>query len=160
MDDRVIERLIAMLRTAPEIYLPLGTLWQALCADGLDAGLTFDGLRRLLEADKRFEILTPGSAAASLRVEIEALEPDGPLAGPAVKLAERPVTTEAVMTGLSHNLEQLSQAIQRAWQGRPAGDAEAEAVLQEVLGRVEELEKEIRNLVALQPDSKSKDDAR
>lgn len=158
MDEQAYARLIEMLEAAPEVYLPLGKLWQALRADGLDGGISFDGLRQALQADERFEILTPGRASASIGMEIEGLEPESPLAGPAVKLADRPITTEAVMTGLSHNLDQLSQAIQHAWEGRPPGDAEAEAVLLEVLKRVEELGKEIRNLAALQPGSEAEED--
>jgi hypothetical protein len=91
-----------------------------------------------LEADPRFEFSAPPVPPGW----VEAVGPEA-LAGPHVKLAARKVTTEAVLEILTHNIEQLNQALLRAWENRPPGDDRAEAMLVEAMAKAERLRREI-----------------
>jgi len=139
MDEPTRARLVEILEAAPEIYLPLGRLLEMLQAQGLADGLDRMGLLESLRADPLFELL-------GARLADQELAPE-----PGVKLAGRALTTEAVMSALAHNLAQLNEALLRAWESRPAGDAQTETMLLEVLARAEELGKEIREIADSQP---------
>jgi len=139
MDEPTRARLVEILDAAPEIYLPLGRLLEMLQAQGLAAGLDRTALLESLRADPLFELL-------GARLADQELAPE-----PGVKLAGRALTTEAVMSALAHNLAQLNEALLRAWESRPAGDAQTETMLLEVLARAEELGKEIREIADSQP---------
>ncbi len=140
MDEPTRARMIAILESAPEIYLPIGRLLAMLQEDGLASGLDLAAFSAVLRADPLFEVLEAGGPDRGAGEKAPAA------ATPGVKLAARALTPEALMTALAHNLAQLNDALLRAWDGRPAGDPETEAMLLEVLARAEELGKEIRGI--------------
>jgi hypothetical protein len=138
LDETTLTRAIEALETDPEIYVPVERLWLFLRSEGLALDVDRESFQSQLEADARFEFSAPPVPPGWMDVAGEAS-----LAGPHVKLAARKVTTEAVLEILAHNVEQLNQALLRAWENRPPGDDRAEAMLVEAMAKAEKLRREI-----------------
>ncbi|OGO11136.1 MAG: hypothetical protein A2Y93_13075 [Chloroflexi bacterium RBG_13_68_17] len=144
MDESTRARLVEILEAAPEIYLPAGRLLETLQGQDLAVGLDRAAFLTALRADPLFELLEVGGPDREPGPGEQG--PVGAAVEPGVKLAARALTADAVMTALAHNLAQLNEALLRAWESRPAGDEQTEAMLLEVLTRAEELGKEIRGI--------------
>lgn len=143
MDDKTLARTVEILESDPQIYLPVESLWLALRCEGLAADLDRETFQHDLEADPRFEFSAPpvflsGEETAKLG-----------LAGPHVKLTTRQVTTDAVLDILEHNVDQLHEVLLRAWENRPPGDDQAEAMLVEAMAKAEKLRSEIRDVIRI-----------
>ena len=144
MDANTLSRTLEILETAPEIYLPVERLWLTLRTEGLAIDLDREGFQRELEADPRIEFSAPPVLPSA-----GGLAGLGLAAGPHVKLASRPVTTDAVLDILEHNIEQLNEVLLRAWENRPPGDDRAEAMLVEAMAKAEKLRSEIREVIRI-----------
>lgn len=138
MDETTLARAIEALEHNPEIYVPVEGLWLLLRSEGLALDLEREAFQRELEQDPRFEFTAP-PVLPGLGDEAD----QAARSGPHVKLAARKVTTDAVLGILAHNVEQLNQALLRAWENRPPGDDRAEAMLVEAMAKAERLRREI-----------------
>ncbi len=165
MDERAEQRVIEVLETDPDFYVPVKKLWLMLQREGLALDLDLESFHAQLEADDRFEFIegvdhTEGfeddpELAAEMEQDMEAL---GFFSGPRVKLASREMTAEDVFAGLYRSLAQLNAALQGAWETRPKGDAEAEEMLLDALALAEQLERDIREMIEEQEGQDAQED--
>lgn len=151
MDSQTERRLIEILETDPDFYVPIKKLWLMLQAEGLALDLELDQFRAQLEADDRFEIedfddSLPGEPEVVAEIERD-LEALGFFGGPRVKLASREMTAEDIMAGLLRSLQRMNEALRGAWETRPEGDRETEEQLLDALALGQEMEEEIRQML-------------
>jgi hypothetical protein len=154
MDEVALARLIQLLESEPEPFVLLERLWQSLRQEGLLAEAEPDQFLRDLASDERFELLPASPSPAQADGE-----PVSRFGASRLRLVSRPVTADDVALGLARNVDLLNQALLKAWENRPAGDAEAEQVLLEAMARTGDLVKEIQEVVeALRARSSREDD--
>ncbi|MBC7226695.1 MAG: hypothetical protein H5T61_05625 [Thermoflexales bacterium] len=151
MDSRTEQRLIEILETDPDFYVPVKKLWLMLQAERLPMDLELEEFRAWLEADDRFEIedlddSLPGDPEEVAEIERD-LEALGFFGGPRVKLASREMTAEDIMNGLLRSLQRMNEALRGAWETRPEGDRETEEQLLDALALGQEMEEEIRQML-------------
>lgn len=151
MDPQTERRLIEILETDPDFYVPIKKLWLILREEGLPLDLELEEFQAWLESDDRFEVRDfdtslPGDPEEAAEIERE-LEELGFFSGPRVKLVSREMTAEDVFAGLLRSLERMNWALRGAWETRPVGDRETEAQLLDAMAIGEELEREIRELM-------------
>lgn len=151
MDPQTEHRLIEILETDPDFYVPIKKLWLMLQAEGLALDLELEEFRAQLEADDRFEIedfddSLPGEPEEVAEIERD-LEAMGFFGGPRVKLASREMTAEDIMAGLLRSLQRMNEALRGAWETRPEGDWETEEDLLNALAMGQEMEDEIRQMI-------------
>ncbi len=152
--ERIIARVIEILETDPEFFVPVKKLWLMLQGEGLALDVELDDFHRMLREDDRFEF-TPGVVHKArfedvadhpeeMEQEMEAL---GFYSGPRVKLVSREMTAEDVFAGMVRSLEQMNKALQGAWDTRPRDDQELEDQLLDMLATGQKLEREIKELI-------------
>lgn len=151
MDRPTEQRVIEILETDPDFYVPIKKLWLMLQAEGLALDLELEEFQAQLEADDRFEIeylddSLPGEPEEVAEIERD-LEALGFFGGPRVKLASREMTAEDVIAGLLRSLERMNEALRGAWETRPEGDREMEAELLDTLALGQKMEEEIRQMM-------------
>lgn len=151
MDKPTEQRLIEILETDADFYVPIKKLWLMLQAEGLALDLELEEFQSQLEADDRFEIedlddSLPGEPEEVAEIERD-LEALGFFGGPRVKLASREMTAEDIMAGLLRSLERMNEALRGAWETRPQGDRETKEELLNALALGQEMEEEIRQMI-------------
>nr|HID14389.1 hypothetical protein [Anaerolineae bacterium] len=159
MDDRTITRVIEILETDPDFFVPVKKLWLMLQGEGLALDLDLETFHAQLEADDRFEFTegvdhTEGfeddpEFAAEMEREMEAL---GFYSGPRVKLASREMTAEDVFAAMARSLARMNEALQGAWETRPEDDPETEDMLLDILAAGQKLEREVKELIEQQKE--------
>jgi len=159
MDERAIDRVIEILETDPDFYVPVRKLWLILRQEGLAPTASAQALYTLLAADSRFEFIEVadpidrGELSEQSVADLEGeMESAGFFSGPRVKLVARPMTAADVFAGLSRSLEQLNEALRGAWQSRPEGDSETEEMLREALSMAQQLQHEVHEITAAQQE--------
>lgn len=161
MDERAMARVVEILETDPDFYVPVKKLWMMLQGEGLALDLDLEGFHAALVADGRFEFIEGVNHSEGLEddpdfeMEMEAL---GFFSGPRVKLASREITTEDVIAGLTRSLRQLNEALQSAWEARPADDPEAEQMLREAMDLAEQLEQEALHMLEVPPEESAEEE--
>ena len=154
MDNRIITRVIEILETEPDFFVPVKKLWLMLQGEGLALDVELEDFHHTLMGDERFES-TPGvdykegfegdlEYAEEMEREMEAL---GFYSGPRVKLASREMTAEDVFVAMSRSLARMNESLQGAWETRPDGDQEIENQLLDILAAGQKLEREIQGLI-------------
>ncbi len=154
MDERTVNRIISILETDPDFFVPVKKLWLMLQGECLALNVDLETLHDWLQADGRFEF-DPGvdqkegfeddpAFAAELEREMEAL---GFYSGPRVKLIAREMTAADIFAAMSRSLTQMNTALQSAWETRPVDDQETEAQMLEILALGQKLDREIRELI-------------
>lgn len=157
MDALVMDRIISILETDPDFFVPVKKLWLMLQGEGLALDLELDDFLRQLQADARFEF-TPGvnhtegfeddpATAAEVAREMEAL---GFYSGPRVKLVAREMTAADIFACLMRSLNRMNEALQQAWEARPEGDQETEDRLLKIMALGQKLDRETREIIAQQ----------
>ena len=150
MDEQTLTRVLALLETDPDFYVPVKKLWKAVSEEGLAFNVALQAFQDSLEADGRFEFIAgvEDDGAPELDAEtIHEMEQAGIYTGPRVKLVTRQMTPEDVFNGLSRSLSQLSDALRRAWDIRPAENNEAEEMLIGALTMTEQLEQDVKEML-------------
>lgn len=152
MDSQFLDRMIEILETDPDFYVPIRKLWLILQSEGLE--LNQEDFQQKIQKDKRFEI-EPGvepnaglDTDPTVATEMESL---GFYSGPRVKLAARAMTAKDIFAGMTRSLNQMNQALQSAWETRPSEDQETEDQLLAILASGQRLEREIQSLVDQTP---------
>lgn len=146
MDNRTLTRIIEILETDPDFFVPIKKLWLMLQEEGLALDIKLETLHRMLLADERFEF-TPGIEHKEGFAEIKQdMEMMGFYSGPRVKLVSREITANDIFAAMTQSLAQMNQALQAAWDTRPTGDQDMEDQLLNILATGQKLEREIRNL--------------
>jgi hypothetical protein len=161
MDDNVMikNRVIEVLETDPDFFVPVKKLWLMLQGEGLALDLGMDDFHQLLLDDERFEF-TPGvdhtkgfeddpDLAQEMSREMESL---GFYSGPRVKLVAREMTAEDVFGAMARSLTRMNEALQGAWETRPEDDQTTEDQLLDILAAGQKLEREIK--VLIEPEDK------
>jgi hypothetical protein len=154
MEDRTMARIVEILETDPDFFVPVKKLWIMLQEEGLAQSIDLEKFHHLLEADDRLEFTSSIDSAAELsdnpvfafgtEQEIETLEF---YSGPKVKLISRTLTAGDIFAGMSQSLTQMNQALQNAWEARPENDQATEDQLLEILAAGQKLQREIQELV-------------
>ena len=159
MDSQAQARMIELLETDPDFYVPIKRLWMTLREEGF--AIDQDEFQRMLQEDKRFEIapgVDHGAGSVADPQLTEEMENLGFYSGPRVKLASREMTVEAIFEGMLRSLTRMNQALQSAWETRPSEDQETEDQLLEILAAGQRLECEIETLVNQQNLSENPSD--
>jgi hypothetical protein len=154
MDDQTIVRLIEILETDPDFFVPVKKLWLMLRGEGLALDIELERFHHMLLEDDRFEF-TSGvnhregfendpEFADEIEQEMETL---GFFSGPRVKLVAREITPEDIIAGLSQSLTRMNEALQNAWEARPKNDQETEDQLLEILAAGQRLDREVQELM-------------
>jgi hypothetical protein len=154
MDNRTITRVIEVLETDPDFFVPVKKLWLMLQGEGLALDVELEDFYHMLLDDERFEF-TPGvdqkegfeddpKFAEEMEREMEAL---GFYTGPRVKLISREMTAENVFAAMARSLARMNDALQGAWDTRPEGDQDLEDQLLDILAAGQKLEREIHGLI-------------
>jgi len=154
MDNRTLTRVIEVLETDPDFFVPVKKLWLMLQGEGLALDVELEDFYHMLLDDERFEF-TPGvdrkegfeddpELAEEMEREMEAL---GFYTGPRVKLISREMTAEDVFAAMARSLARMNEALQGAWDTRPEGDQDLEDQLLDILAAGQKLEREIHGLV-------------
>ncbi|OQY18393.1 MAG: hypothetical protein DRP79_08170 [Planctomycetota bacterium] len=162
MDDPIIARTIEILDTDPDFFVPLKKLWLMLQGEGLALDIEQEELGRMLLEDKRFEFTFGAEHAAEFEDDAPELaagmgrvmEMLGFYSGERVKLTSRKMTAEDVFAAMTRNLTRMNEALQGAWEARPAGNQEIENQLIDILAVGQKLEREIQALVERQREDK------
>ena len=157
MDAHTVNRIINILESDPDFFVPVKKLWLILQGEGLALEIELGDFHDWLESDDRFELVagvdhTEGfkndpALAVEMAREMEAL---GFYSGPRVKLASREMTATDIFAGLAHSLSQMNEALQSAWEARPEGDRETEDQMIEILALGQKLDREIHELIEQQ----------
>ena len=157
MNDRVITRVIEILETDPDFYVPVKKLWLMCQGESLGLDLELDDFHRVLMDDERFEFTpdvdhTEGfeddpEFAAEMEREMEAL---GFYSGPRVKLVSREMAAEDIFAAMAGSLARMNEALQGAWETRPEDNQETEDQLLDILAAGQKLEREIQELIERQ----------
>lgn len=159
MDTLMMDRIISILETAPDFFVPVKKLWLMLQGEGMALALELEDFLSQLQADARLEFI-PGAdhaegfeddpaVAAEVAREMEAL---GFYSGPQVKLASREMTAADIFAGLARSLNRMNEALQHAWEARPEADQETEDRMLEILALGQKLDREIREIIAQQDE--------
>lgn len=169
MDNRAITRVIEILETDDEFFIPLKKLWLILKREGL-ADNDLEDFRSALQKDERFEFTSGMNQrerlgavggqeyAEEMEQEMEAL---GFYGGPRVKLVSRNPSPEDVFAAMARNLIRMNEALQSAWETRPEDDPELESQLLDILASGQKLEREISTLIEQQThDSQAEDSSK
>jgi hypothetical protein len=154
MDNRTITRVIEVLETDSDFFVPVKKLWLMLQGEGLALDVELEDFYHMLLDDERFEF-TPGvdhkegfegdpEFAEEMEREMEAL---GFYTGPRVKLISREMTAENVFAAMARSLARMNDALQGAWDTRPEGDEDLEDQLLDILAAGQKLEREIHGLI-------------
>lgn len=154
MGNHIITRVIEILETDPDFFVPVKKLWLMLQGERLALNIELQDFHRMLMADERFEF-TPGTDysqefeedpayAEDMEWEMEAL---GFYSGPRVKLVSREMAAEDVFAAMARSLTRMNEALQGAWETRPEDDQEIEDQLLDILAAGQKLEREIQDLI-------------
>jgi hypothetical protein len=159
MNNRMVSRVVEILETAPDFFMPVKKLWLRLQEEGLAQTIELEDFHRMLLSDERFEF-TPGvdykegiedtpELTQEMEPEMEAL---GFYSGPRVKLASREMTPEDVFAAMARNLAQMNAALQGAWETRPEDNQDVEDQLLDILAAGQRLEREFQTLIEQQKE--------
>jgi len=149
----IIARVVDILKTAPDFFVPVKKLWLMLQGEGLALNLNLETFHAQLEADERFELM-PGvdhkegfEDNREFAEEMErGMEARGFYSGPRIKLVSREMMAEDVFAAMAHSLARMNEALQGVWETRPEDDQEIEDQLLGILAAGQKLEREIREL--------------
>jgi hypothetical protein len=159
------QRIIEIMRTDPDFYVPVKKLWLMLQGEGLAIDMEMEELYRMLANDERFEF-TDGvdhtlgfEDDPEFRNELDReMEAQGFYSGPRVKLVSREMTAEDVFAAMTRSVARMNEALQGAWDTRPEADTELDDQLLDILAAGQKLEREIQRLIEEQdypPDKNS-----
>jgi hypothetical protein len=165
MGNHIMTRVIEILETDPDFFVPVKKLWLMLQGERLALNIELQDFHRMLMADERFE-LTPGTDysqefeedpayAEDMEREMEAL---GFYSGPRVKLVSREMAAEDVFAAMARSLTRMNEALQGAWETRPEDDQEIEDQLLDILAAGQKLEREIQDLIDQQIEYPAQED--
>jgi len=154
VNDQIIARVVEILETDPDFFVPVKKLWLMLQGEGLALDIEAEDLHHMLASDERFEF-TPGvdhkeeiennpEFAEEMEREMEML---GFYSGPRVKLVFREMMAKDVFAAMARSLTQMNEALQGAWETRPVDDPELEDQLLDILAAGQKLEREIHGLI-------------
>jgi hypothetical protein len=151
MPEAILDYVINVLETDPDVYAPVKRLWYGLQDQGLDAG-SYDHFLAWLQNDPRFvvepavedELGEPPPWPPEEEPEMEAL---GFYLGPRVKLAARELTADHLAAILERHTGNLMSALEGAWALRDPHDREAEDLLIEALAKAQQLQRETRSAI-------------
>lgn len=153
MNESTLNRVIEILQTDPDFYVPVKKVWLTIRQEGLSPDISLEEFQAQLEADERFEFIggvdhsqgfQDPELAAQMKQDAEAM---GFFSGPRVKLKARAMKAQDVIAGLSRSLNQLNEVLKEAWNNRPEEDPQAEEMLRDALTMAEQLEQEIQEII-------------
>ena len=161
MQAQSLARVIEILETDPDFFVPVKRLWLTLQEEGLETDIPLHQFRKELSTDTRFEMTEPidlqkelGNDPELADVISEEMESLGLYSGQQVKLVSREMSAVDVFNALGRSLKQMNQALKSAWDSRPEGDQSLEAQMMQILDAGEQLEHEIQELIETQlPES-------
>jgi len=132
-----------VLRSSEDILVPVRQLWLDMQRQRIGTGLSLDAFTALLEADGRFEFFEGVDRGDGDEEERALMEDLGFYSGPRVKLADRELTAEYVARMLRQSTQNMLEALEGAWEVRPADDPEGEQQLLEILTLAQRLKHEV-----------------
>ncbi|MBN1260517.1 MAG: hypothetical protein JXB35_07535 [Anaerolineae bacterium] len=116
MQDPITARVLQILEEAPEAFVPVATLYEALARQGALSCFDEAAFQQLLETDERFLVIGGLNTTLVLDEEItNGLEVLSALTGPWALLRSRIDSPLEIMTGLLHHLQEMNRAMEQAW---------------------------------------------
>ena len=157
MDDLTTNRVIEILESDPDFFVPVKKLWLMLQEEDRILDTPLEDFHQALLADERFEFTTGlslGREVEDVPAFAQEIESLGFYNGPRVKLASREMTVEDVFSAMVRSLAQMNKSLQNAWEARPEGDQETADQLLKILASGQKLERDIQKLADLQDQDK------
>ncbi|MGC9348060.1 MAG: hypothetical protein ACP5JG_07990 [Anaerolineae bacterium] len=145
MGDPITNRIAQILMESEHVLVPVEAIYDRLASEGLMVWMTPELLEQLILTDERFEIYEGLADSELFNPMVQAeLAARGLLGGPLVMLLDRGSTTEEIMLDMLLHLQEMNEALETAWNLRPADNPEVEAELLNLLMMGDMLEREIK----------------
>lgn len=154
MRQNPVQWVTEVLGDSEDILIPVRALWLDMQSRGIGTGLTEEAFVAMLEDDEGLQVLVGFDDEAD-EEERAMLEDLGFYSGRRVKLADRDLPPEYVTRMLRQSTQTMLDALEGAWETRPADDPEAERQLLEVLTMAERLKHEVDSALEEVGDSSS-----
>jgi hypothetical protein len=158
MRDPITARTAHILAQASHILIPLEDLYNALEDEGLMAWVNPEMFEYLIASDETFEIIEGLEALEMLTPLLRAeLRIQGFLSGPLVMLRQWTAFPSLILEDLLTHLQDMSTALETAWQTRPPDDPVTEAELLNMLLMSDMLAREISGALHVYVESEETD---
>lgn len=148
MPDPITDRVVQILNYVPEVFVPLGQLYNALANEGLMAWTDLGTFARLLEVDERFDLIADFGELIAIEGPPAAWESLGWMGGPWVLLHSRRNFPRKLLRDLLRHLHQINQEMERVWPQLP-NDPEVQANLISLLMLGDMLERRVQGALSV-----------
>ena len=141
MDNKVLDRIVTMLETAEDFYVPVKKLWKELYQEGC-VMFSYEDFIQKLDQDERFELRDFKKAwGDDEEAEMEEL---GYYSGPRIKLKARKITKEDIQRIALRHAKNTIDNLVKAYKVKPEDlPPEAEDELIELMRKSKELKEKI-----------------
>jgi hypothetical protein len=154
--ERCLNEAERILASDKDVIVPVKKIWEAVEKQGRSQGFEIPALpdfTALLEGDMRFEFLAsldengepPEDLPREGTDQEEELESLGFYSGDRVKLRSVELTPEVIGGLIRKKVDMTMDALARAWERRPEGDAETEDQLLDILAKTQKLQREVKS---------------
>lgn len=148
MSDPITDHVVQILNYVPDVFVPLGQLYNALANEGLMAWTDLETFARLLDADERFDLIADFGELIAIDGPPAAWKSLGWLGGPWVLLHSRRNSPRKLLRDLLRHLHQINQGMEQAWSHNP-DDPEAQANLISLLLLGDMLERRVQGALSV-----------
>jgi hypothetical protein len=154
--ERCLQEAERILATDKDVIVPVKRVWNDVVREGQSQDFEVPALAdftALLEADPTFEFMSARTGVLDdieeerpdvMSEEEEELERMGFYAGDRVKLKRISLTPETLGDILRSKVDRTMEALTKAWDRRPSGDADTEERLQSILSETKKLQRDVR----------------
>jgi hypothetical protein len=158
MKDPITARAAHILAQSSHLLIPLEDLYNALEDEGLMAWVNPEMFEYLIASDETFEIIEGLEALDMLTPLLRAeLRIQGFLSGPLVMLHQWTAFPSLILEDLLTHLQDMSSALETAWQTRTPDDPVTEAELLNMLMMSDMLAREISGALHVYVESEEND---
>jgi hypothetical protein len=158
MRDPITMRAAQILTQSPHILIPLEDLYDELVNEGLMSWISPDMFEYLMTSDKTFEVIEGLEALEMLTPLLRAeLKLQGFWSGPLIMLSQWSAFPSLILEDLLTHLQDMSDALETAWQTHTPDDPVSEAELLNMLMMSDMLAREISGALHLYVEAEETD---
>ena len=158
MKDPITTRTAHLLAQSAHILIPLEDLYNVLEDEGLMAWINPEMFEYLIASDETFEVIEGLEELEMLTPLLRAeLKVQGFWSGPLVMLRQWTAFPSLILEDLLTHLQDMSSALESAWQTRSANDPTTEAELLNMLLMSDMLAREISGALHVYMESEKTD---
>jgi len=145
MDQESLDKIISLLETAEEFYVPVKKLWKELRQDGF-ALPEYDAFVEELGKDERFEIGIDFKKAKEEWDDAE-METHGYFSGPRIKLKTREITKDDMQRVALKRAQYMIDNLVKTYQARPKDmSSKDEDALIEVMRKAKKMKEHLGSM--------------